>query len=184
MLNLKSQHNEREWVIGGDFNKVKDGRERVGRLGLGSSSERNEFSDFIDDIGLVDLPYKGKKCNWYSGDAKVKSCIDRILVSNNIMNGWGAVGQFIGLRDISDHCLVWLVVNKEDWGPKPFKFNNEWFQNKDFLAFLEKEWKDMIVTGIGDFALKDKLRAQMGEFKHFWEDRFGDGGGCKGIERI
>lgn len=30
------------------------------------------------------------------------------------MNWWGAVGKYIGLRDIFNHCPVWLVVDKED----------------------------------------------------------------------
>ncbi|XP_058741554.1 uncharacterized protein LOC131613931 [Vicia villosa] len=68
------------------------------------------------------------------------------------------VGKFIGQRDVSDHCPVWVVVDKEDWGPKPFKFNNEWFKNKEFLHFVEMEWKAIIVRDIGDFVLKEKFR--------------------------
>lgn len=37
----------------------------------------------------------------------------------------GVVGQFIRLRDLSDHCPIWLIMDGADWGLKPFKFNNE-----------------------------------------------------------
>lgn len=49
------------------------------------------------------------------------------------------------------------MVDKEDWGPKPFKFNNEWFKHKDFLFFIEKEWLALHVHGRGDFVLNEKL---------------------------
>lgn len=42
-----------------------------------------------------------------------------------------------GLRDISDHCAIWWTVDKEDWGPKPFKFNNEFFSYRKFILFVE-----------------------------------------------
>ncbi|XP_058744347.1 uncharacterized protein LOC131616936 [Vicia villosa] len=64
----------------------------------------------------------------------------------------------IGSRDISDHCPVWLIINKEDWGPKPFLFNNEWFSDKDFIPFVKKEWLALKLNGRGDFVLKEKLR--------------------------
>lgn len=49
-------------------------------------------------------------------------------------------------------------METEDWGPKPFKFNNEWFQKKDFLPFVETKWKEIEVQGRGDFVMKEKLR--------------------------
>ncbi|XP_058783440.1 uncharacterized protein LOC131658124 [Vicia villosa] len=70
---------------------------------------------------------------------------------------WGVVGQLIGKRDISDHFPVWLVVDSENWGPEPFKFNNKWFQNKDFSNFVKKEWNAFEVYGRGYFVLKEKL---------------------------
>ncbi|XP_058741814.1 uncharacterized protein LOC131614210 [Vicia villosa] len=158
LLELKQRFSDGDWIIGGDFNAVKKRRERYGRSSDSNSVERREFSDFIDGCGLVDVPCKGKKFSWYSGDGRSKSRIDRILVSDAIVSSWGVVGQFIGNRDISDHCPVWLEVDKEDWGPKPFKFNNEWFSNKDFLPFVEREWMKLDVSGRGDFVLKEKFR--------------------------
>lgn len=66
--------------------------------------------------------------------------------------------QLIGLWDISYHCPRWLVMDREDWVPKPFKFNNEWFQHSEFSLFVEREWKDLRIHGRGDYVLKEKLR--------------------------
>ncbi|XP_058765950.1 uncharacterized protein LOC131639469 [Vicia villosa] len=158
----------------GDFNAVKKRSERCGLSSRSCNVEWREFSDFIDETGLVDVPSKGKRFSWFSGDGKSKSRIDRFLISNNIILSWGVVGQWIGMRDVSDHCPVWLMVDKEDWGPKPFKFNNEWFKDKTFLDFVKKEWEGFTVHGRGDFVLKEKLRLLKERLK-WWEKMFLEG---------
>ncbi|XP_058726991.1 uncharacterized protein LOC131598402 [Vicia villosa] len=158
LADLKLKFNDGDWLIGGDFNSIKKSSERVGCFLSTQRTEWGEFSNFIDRCGLIDVPCKGKKFSWFSGDGKTKSRLDRFLIDGNIISSWSVVGQLIGQRDVSDHCPVWLVVDKEDWGPKPFKFNNEWFNNKEFLHFVEVEWKAIIVRGRGDFVLKEKFR--------------------------
>ncbi|XP_058746783.1 uncharacterized protein LOC131619733 [Vicia villosa] len=158
LIYLKRSYTDGEWIIGGDFNAVKRREERFGRSVDSSNVERRKFMEFIDDCDLVDVPCKGKKYSWYRGDGQSESRIDRFLVSEDIINSWGIVGQFIDKRGISDHCPMWLESDKEDWGPKLLKFNNKWLSNKDFIPFIEKEWKEMKVRGRGDFVLKEKIR--------------------------
>ncbi|CAI8592488.1 unnamed protein product [Vicia faba] len=124
LLELKARHTNREWCFGGDFNDVKSLRERKGRLQHCNNLEMKEFGEFIEDSSFVDIHCKGKKFSWFSSDGKAMSRIGRFLVSDEIISILGVVGQLIGLRDISYHCPIWLVVDKSDWGPKPFKFNN------------------------------------------------------------
>jgi hypothetical protein len=52
------------WCIGGDFNVVRFPNER--RAGGGISSAMWEFSDFILDQGLLDLPLVGGRFTWSS----------------------------------------------------------------------------------------------------------------------
>ncbi|XP_058746500.1 uncharacterized protein LOC131619420 [Vicia villosa] len=158
LVDLKLKFNDGDWLIGGDFNAIKKSSERVSCSLSTQRTKWGEFSNFIDRCGLIDVPCKGKKFSWFSGDGKTKSRLDRFLIDGNIISSWSVAGQLIGQRDVSDHCPVWLVVDKEDWGPKPFKFNNEWFNNKEFLHFVEVEWKAIIVRGRGDFVLKEKFR--------------------------
>ncbi|XP_058726433.1 uncharacterized protein LOC131597778 [Vicia villosa] len=166
LLNVKDKFNDGEWLIGGDFNSVKNGGEKKGRSEIENRAEWEEFAGFISDTGLEDVPCKGKKFSWFSSDGGSKSRLDRFLVSSNIVNLWGVVAQKIGDKDISDHFPIWLVVDKMDWGPKPFKFNNEWFHHKDFIDFVEKEWRGMLIQGRGDFVLKEKIRLL--KFKLRW----------------
>ncbi|XP_058759398.1 uncharacterized protein LOC131632678 [Vicia villosa] len=158
LLSLKESFKDGEWIVGGDFNAVKDGKERKGKVGLVNNREADLFAEFIDKSSLVDVPCKGKKFTWFSGDGKAKSRIDRFLLSSVVINRWEVVGQLIGDRDISDHCPIWIKTNIANWGPKPFKFNNEWFSLDSFLPFVEKAWKSMVVEGRGDYVLKEKLR--------------------------
>ncbi|XP_058746530.1 uncharacterized protein LOC131619457 [Vicia villosa] len=130
LLRLKSSLTDGDWLIGGDFNAVKDREERVSRTISSNNIENWEFSKFIDDSMLVDVPLKG----------------------NN------SLGLLEMGRDILDHCPIWLVLDRDNSGPKPFKCNNEWFSNKDFIPFVEKEWKAIQVYGRGDFILEEKFR--------------------------
>lgn len=72
------------------------------------------------------------------------------------------MGQRIGDREISDHCPLWLVKEKCIWVPNPFKVNNVWFSHKNFMPFIEREWKKNIVEGRGYFVLKEKLHILKG----------------------
>ncbi|XP_058767944.1 uncharacterized protein LOC131641660 [Vicia villosa] len=163
LLELKETFNDGEWIIGGDFNAIKDCNERKGRMVSNSSNEMEEFADFISESLLVDIPCKGKKFTWFSAGGGSRSRIDRFLVSDKVVNDWGIVGQFVGERDLSDHCPIWLECDNNNWGPKSFKFNNEWFSFDSFIPFVKKEWEGLKVEGRGDFVLKEKLRLLKGK---------------------
>lgn len=60
------------------------------------------------------------------------------------------VGQHIGSRDISYHCPI--------LGSKPFNVSNEWFTNKKFIPFVENEWREIILEGMSDYVIKEKLQ--------------------------
>lgn len=142
--------------MGENFNATKNSRERKGNC-LRRTTESTLFASFIEDNRLIDLPSSGNRFSWYSGDEKFMSRIDQFLVEDSLIDRWGIVGQRIGLRTISDHCPVWLIINKENWGPKPFLMNNSWIEDKEFLPFVEEEWAKLKVTGRGEFFLKEKL---------------------------
>ncbi|XP_058767498.1 uncharacterized protein LOC131641214 [Vicia villosa] len=146
-LILMEKYKDGEWILGGNFNAIKNDRERRGRAVSNNPREVELFAEFINKSSLVDIPCKGKKFSWYGGDGKSKSRIDRFLLSNIVVNRWEVIGQFIGDRDVSDHYPIWLKSDKYNWGPKPFRFNNEWFSYDSFVPFVEKEWKNLKIEG-------------------------------------
>ncbi|XP_070055395.1 uncharacterized protein LOC142179788 [Nicotiana tabacum] len=50
------------WVLGGDFNTIRFPEERLGCSVISRAME--EFSDFINDHFLIDLPLSGEKFTW------------------------------------------------------------------------------------------------------------------------
>ncbi|XP_058776198.1 uncharacterized protein LOC131650510 [Vicia villosa] len=173
LLTMMERFKDGEWVMGGDFNAIKNASERKGRAVMHNNREVALFADFINKTSLVDIQCKGKKFSWFSGDGKSKSRIDQFLLSNCVVNEWEIIGQFIGDRDLSDHCPIWLMSDKSNWGPKPFRFNNEWFSNDEFIPFVEKEWSSLKVGGRGDFVLKEKLKLFKEKLKWWNKEVFG-----------
>lgn len=151
LLDFKAKHTDGEWCVGGYFNAI-------GSKFNCRRTETRELACFILDFSLIDVQCKGKAFSWYNGDENSMSRIDRFLVSNSLISEWGIIGQFIDDRNISDHYPVWLSIDNKNWGPKPFRVKDSWFDNAVFLPYVEKEWKNLQVGGRSDFILKEKMR--------------------------
>lgn len=158
LLEANSRYSNGEWCMDEDFNSISDRRERKGCSQQFRNSGITYFVGYLEESNLVDVPTKGKMFSWFGGEGKTMSRLDQFLVSKNMIKSLDIVGQKMGNRDISDHCPVWLMKDKSNWGPKLNRVNNKWFRNKDFIAFVETEWKGFDVTGRGDYILKEKLR--------------------------
>jgi exonuclease III len=141
LLAVKQSSSDGEWCLGGDFNAVLMASERFGSSAVGRQGERVLFNQFIDEMELIDIPVLGKKLSWFSGDGKSMSRIDRFLLSDGFIASQGISSQWIGDRDISDHCPIWLVFSHVNWGPKPFRVINSWMEHPDFYSFVETTWK-------------------------------------------
>lgn len=109
LLELKKFYRNGEWIMGGDFNAIKNDRERKGRAVTINNKEADLFAEFILKSDMVDVPCKGKIFSWYIGDGNSKSRIDRFLLSRIVVNRWDVNGQLIGDKDISDHCPIWII---------------------------------------------------------------------------
>lgn len=161
-----------QWCVAGDFNATVRASERKGGL---EAYERREFADFcqfIYEMDLIDIPVLGKKFCWFSGDGRVKSRLDRLLLTEELISSWQVTAQWIGNRDNSDHCPIWIDSLTLDWGPKPFRFNNCWLGHKDFKVFVEDCWKSFNVRGWKMFAFKEKLKLLREKLREWNKDIF------------
>ncbi|XP_070013728.1 uncharacterized protein [Nicotiana sylvestris] len=69
------------WIIGGDFNVCRFENERFNCIRR--SRVMKIFSNFIQDMGLVDLPLQGAFYTWARGENSLQaSRIDRFLISS------------------------------------------------------------------------------------------------------
>ncbi|XP_075095147.1 uncharacterized protein LOC142173453 [Nicotiana tabacum] len=93
---------ESPWAICGDFNVTRFSSEK--RNCLRRSRAMVEFSDFIDDMNLIDLPLEGGFFTWFKGDNQIiSSRIDRILISEEWDDTFRNIKQSLIQRLISDH---------------------------------------------------------------------------------
>ncbi|PNX98293.1 cysteine-rich receptor-like protein kinase [Trifolium pratense] len=122
---------------------------------------------------IIDVPVTGKKFTWFSADGKTMSRLDRFLLSEGFIDKSGVSGQWVGERDISDHCPVWLLCSNLNWGPKPFKFNNCWLEHAEFNRFVEDLWVKMPSKGKKAFVLKEKLKSLKEALKGWNKEVFG-----------
>ncbi|XP_045791609.1 uncharacterized protein LOC123886326 [Trifolium pratense] len=158
LLDFKSNNDIGEWCLGGDFNAISKSGERRGCGSTGISSERTEFSAFMDDFEVVDIQVLRKKSMWLNSDGSVMSRLDRFLLSDGFIHKGGIFNQWVGNRDTSDHCTIWLECSNLNWVPKPFKFNNSWIDNPESFSFVKRTWKNLQVSGRKAFVMKEKLK--------------------------
>ena len=123
-----------------DFNVILHAWERQGTFRCNRSTK--EFSDWICDLGLIDIPLHGLRFTWRRNESKSK--LDRGLCCNGWLFKFPKL-KLLGLnRSCSDHNP--LLLNLEDsynWGPKPFRTFDAWFLNPNFKMFVRNEWQNL-----------------------------------------
>jgi exonuclease III len=150
LLNCKRGIGDGCWCVVGDFNAVCRVEERVGVTAEDrrtSALEVREFCNFMEELELVDLPLLGRRFTWYQPNCRAMSRIDRVLISDEWALRWGSVALWALPRDVSDHCPLILKYSHDDWGPKPFRFNNFWLANSKFKEIVESFWVSQRVEG-------------------------------------
>lgn len=159
------------WMLMGDFNVVRSAEEKIG-MTLNQAA-LNVFSDFIENLGLIDLPLVGGKFTWCSNREMATVCrLDRFLVAPELLNAFPDLVQRVWPKALSDHNPVSLGVERKNWGPSPFKFYSHWLDMDGFAEFVKDKW-DGIQECMGEsISLWDKLRNLKGGIKN-WVKRNG-----------
>ena len=106
--------------------------ERLGCTKL--SSHMMDFSDFIEESHLMDLPLGGGQYTWSSGsDHPSMSRLDRFLVSTDWEDFYPDVSQKLMPQPLSDHYPILLEVGSMLRGKIPFRFENMWLKTEGFM---------------------------------------------------
>ena len=93
-----------------------------------------KFSEFIEDLKLIDLPLEGGSYTWSSGtDQSSMSRIERVLVSHEWKQHFPNVFQRILPRIFSDHFPILLEAGGMARGKSPFRFENMWLKMDGFV---------------------------------------------------
>jgi len=127
------------WCIGGDFNITRFTVERSRDVRF--SVAMMEFSEFIYEQGLMDLPIAGGSFTWSNNQDISYWCrIDRFLVSSDWKVKFPGLFQKRLHRLCSDHFPILLDCGGIQWGFRPFKFENMWLKADGFVDRV-KLWR-------------------------------------------
>jgi len=138
--------------VRGDFNAVRNTEERRSHRGSNATHGIQYFSLFIDDNGLIDLPLCGRRYTWFMGDGTLMSRLDRFLLSKEWCLQWPNCFQVALLRGLSDHCLLQLFVDDENWGPRPSRMLKCWHEMPGYKQFVKEKWQSFQVVGWGGYS--------------------------------
>ena len=163
------------WCYMGDFNVVRFPSERLGGLCLTLAMEN--FSKFIEELNLIDLPLEGGSYTWSSGlDQPTMSRIDRVLVSYDWEDHYPDVIQRVLPRPISDHFSILVEAGRILRGKSPFRFENMWLKTVEFLDRVHSWWNQYYFSGTPSFVLAKKLKALKGDIIQWNRSEFGNVG--------
>ncbi|XP_071718101.1 uncharacterized protein [Rutidosis leptorrhynchoides] len=185
-MNGSTQHNLTEFtsptrddevispVICEDFNEVRDQSKRKNCQFIDSRAKY--FNDFINRNCLIDVPLGGGKFTKISGNGKKFSKLDRFLVSENFYQIWENLSAVVLERDISDHYPIILRNIEKDFGPKPIKIFDEWFEVDGVEQVIKKvmgieyQWHEEGLC----FPSKTETDSKINKLKsevNFWEQK-------------
>jgi hypothetical protein len=133
-----------------------------------------DFGEFLGEMEVIDMPLVGRSFTWFHPNGVAMSRLDRILISSSWFDDWGEPAVRVLDRDVADHCPLVLSYSSDDWGPKPFRFNNFWLQGRDFKDIVKVTWESSIVEGWMGFILKERLKSLKGAIKEWSFNSFGD----------
>ena len=114
------------WCVCGDFNSIRSFAERKSRVVSSFIEDYSHFNLFIDSNILFNLPLCGKNFTWFIGDGVSMSRLDRFLLSEDWCVIWPNMVQRALNRGLSDHCLILLSMDEENWGPRPRRMLKCW----------------------------------------------------------
>ncbi|KAK3198650.1 hypothetical protein Dsin_022065 [Dipteronia sinensis] len=166
---------------GGDFNAVLDPAERKGE-GCNMGSIRN-FNYFVSNSEVVDIPLSRASFTWSNNREKASwARLDRFLIAPEILLWFPSLFQRVLPRSLSDHNAIVIGERKEDWGPSPFRFYNDWLEEKALMQEAIEGWKGCKVKGSKGVVLSAKIQKAKVRMKSWLKANKKSTSSCKVME--
>ncbi|XP_023881745.1 uncharacterized protein LOC111994119 [Quercus suber] len=130
------------WVCAGDFNEILRSHEKCG-LSPRSETPMKAFREVLDELGLKDLGFVGKKFTWKGRrhGGFVLECLDRAVANNQwLSQNSGTKVQHLHSNS-SDHQAI--LVKPEGITPNPnrsFKFEQMWHCDRGCSDTVNSAW--------------------------------------------
>lgn len=152
-------------LVAGDFNEVLSSRDRGSNHFDEAGSSK--FQEFVSNLHLIEITPSNGWFTWFRGQSKSK--LDRIFVQSEWIAAFPSLKASILRRSVSDHCPLLLQSQSEDWGPRPFRFQNAWLTHKGCQKLIDDTWLNS-----GGLSLTEKLKRVKNELKSWNSHIFGN----------
>ncbi|KAJ4839187.1 hypothetical protein Tsubulata_038955 [Turnera subulata] len=152
-LKVLKQSFRSPWLVIGDLNETVEKEDRKSnRLCIRGAGALRSFMDLLQ---LREFPLTGRKFTWANKFSASK--IDRAFGQPEWTVSFHALHLQSGPRGLSDHWPLILAEDKMDWGFKPFRFQDCWWQAPKFVETLQDFWKETEGECTRRFCLLKKL---------------------------
>ncbi|XP_058099844.1 uncharacterized protein LOC131244218 [Magnolia sinica] len=132
------------WIVCEDFNAIVDCLERKGSRQFDAANSM-EFSEAINDAGLIDASFSGNRFTWrnnQAGTARVWARLDKAFCNSNWVSQLPCFGVAHLPRTSSDHAPLLLSFPQPPPSMvKPFRFQRMWSLHDSFLPLIKAAWE-------------------------------------------
>ncbi|XP_073137349.1 uncharacterized protein [Henckelia pumila] len=158
------------WLVGGDFNVVRDASECLGSSG-GRQLPMDEFNHFVLESALVDAGFEGSSFTWTN--KSIWKRLDRVFVSVDWGDHFNSIRVEHLSRTVSDHCPLLVSAPVFARRPSSFRFQSMWTRHPGFLQTVRLNW-NMPCSLQGMPRLFAMLKRLKGHLKWWNRDVFGN----------
>ncbi|KAL2240815.1 UNVERIFIED_CONTAM: hypothetical protein Sindi_0722700 [Sesamum indicum] len=158
--NLAIQCVDIPWLIGGDFNDVRDLSEVCGTSG-DIRTAMEEFNAAIQNTGLLPLPMQGEWYTWHNHSATPQNLwkrLDRMLINDRWMARFPNAFYSVLTPRTSDHSPIVLYEDRQQQYGGMFRFDNYLARLPELIPSVQNIWQHNIL-GTPMYALTRKLKA-------------------------
>ena len=147
----------------GDFNETLSPLDRGSQYVDTNGSE--SFKAFLQGLQVTEIPSSNGWFTWFRNQSKSK--IDRLFVHPQWISHIPAIKLSILNRSISDHCPLLVTNHDDNWGPRPFRFQDCWLSHPGCMRTIKEAWLN------SDGLFPDKLRKVRTELREWNKTTFG-----------
>ncbi|KAK9045242.1 hypothetical protein V6N11_059129 [Hibiscus sabdariffa] len=142
MTNLRSGNGVR-WLVIGDSNVMSSQEEKLGGM-LFDPNHARDFFEFIDTMGLLDIPISGGTFTWSnqrSDDEAILEKLDRVLCSSNWNISFPKAVAMLDIATGSDHDpIIVLLKDLNRKCMREFKFESKWLLKRICTTTVQDSW--------------------------------------------
>jgi hypothetical protein len=132
-----------DWLIMGDFNFIRNPKDR-NKPG-GNITEMMQFNEAISNLGLVEIPYKGRKFTWSNMQADpLLEKLDWVFSSASWTSSCTSTIAFPLVKPTSDHNPCVISIGTKIPKAKISRFENYWMNHESFQEIVKKVWESCV----------------------------------------